>query len=110
MTAEQLTVQAGQLSEAGQYAEAISLVQQALAIHERVLGPAHPATASSLSDLAALYRATGAYAEAEPLFQRALAIHEQVLGPEHLDTAGHFSNRALSRQDLSTRLRKALSE
>jgi tetratricopeptide (TPR) repeat protein len=51
------------------------------------LGPQHPDTATSLNNLAGLYRAQGKYAEAEPLYLRALEIREQQLGPQHPDTA-----------------------
>jgi hypothetical protein len=39
--------------------------------------------ASSLSNLAELYRGQGQNAKAEPLYQRALTIFEKVLGPEY---------------------------
>ena len=72
---------------------------RALAIHEKALGPEHPATAQSLGSLAGLYAATGAYAKAEPLMLRALAIQEKALGPEHPGTAMSLeqSRRALRR-------------
>jgi tetratricopeptide (TPR) repeat protein len=47
------------------------------------LGPEHPLTASSLSNLALLYKAQGKYEQAEPLYERALAIMERQLGPKH---------------------------
>ena len=62
---------------------------------EKALGPEHPDTATSLNNLAELYRATGAYAQAEPLYKRALAITEKALGPEHPDTATSLNNLAL---------------
>ncbi|HLG77519.1 MAG TPA: tetratricopeptide repeat protein, partial [Ktedonobacteraceae bacterium] len=80
--------------ERAQYEEAEPLSQRALAIREQVLGPEHPATATSLNTLAALYWAQGKYEQAEPLSQRALAIREQVLGPEHPDTAISLNNLA----------------
>ena len=43
------------------------LHQRALAIREKTLGPEHPHVATSLNNLAALYRAQGRYAEAEPV-------------------------------------------
>jgi tetratricopeptide (TPR) repeat protein len=63
------------------------LYQRALTIREQQLGPHHPDTASSLNNLAALYRAQGKDEQAEPLFKQALAIREQQLGPQHPDTA-----------------------
>ena len=70
----------------GQYALARPLLKGALAIHEKILGPEHPDTATSLNNLAGLYHAEGQYARARPLFERALTIKEKVLGPEHPDT------------------------
>ena len=76
------------------YEKAKPLCQRALAIREKVLGPEHPDTAQSLSNLAGLYNSQGLYAKAEPLFQRALVIREKVLGPEHPDTAQSLNNLA----------------
>ena len=58
-----------------------------LLIDLRVPGREHPDVATSLNNLALLYRAQGRFAEAEPLNKRALAIHEKVLGGEHQDVA-----------------------
>ena len=80
---------------AGQYADAQSPIEHALALWEKALGPEHPDVALSLNNLAALYRVRGRYAEAEPLFQRALAIREKVLGPEHPDVAMSLNNLAV---------------
>ena len=52
---------------AAAYAEAEPLLQRAVAIGEKALGPDHPDLATSLNNLAKLYQATGRYAEAEPL-------------------------------------------
>ena len=43
--------------------------------------------ATSLNNLAELYRVQGQYAEAEPLYKRVLAIKENALGPEHPNVA-----------------------
>ena len=48
--------------------------KRSLAIREKSLGPNHPAVATSLNNLARLYRAQGRYADAEPLLQ-AIAGH-----------------------------------
>jgi tetratricopeptide (TPR) repeat protein len=76
------------------YAAARPLFERALAIYEQALGPAHPATAASLNNLAELFRAQGDYAAARPLFERALAVHEQALGPAHPATAASLNNLA----------------
>jgi tetratricopeptide (TPR) repeat protein len=75
----------------GTYLAAQPLYERALAIREKVLGPEHPETASSLNNLALLLQAQGDLAGARPLFERALAIREKVLGREHPDTASSLS-------------------
>ncbi len=50
--------------------------------------------ATSLNNLAFMYREQGKYAEAEPLYQRALAIVEKALGPEHPTVATALENYA----------------
>ena len=50
------------------------LYRRSLAIYQKSLGLNHPYVATSLNNLAALYRAQGRYADAEPLYKRSLAI------------------------------------
>src|SRR5215210_88011 len=78
----------------GEYAEAQPLLERALGIYEKMLGPEHPDTALSLNNLAGLLQAQGDYEEARPLLERALGIYEKVLGPEHPDTALSLNNLA----------------
>ena len=67
--ATQLLMQAGNyLEQSAQYAQAEPLYQGALAICEKMLGPEHPSTATTLHELAVLYGDQGKYEEAEPLF------------------------------------------
>jgi tetratricopeptide (TPR) repeat protein len=82
------------LYQGGDYRSAEPPLTRALAIREKVLGPEHPDVATSLNNLASLYRAQGRYAEAEPPLTRALAIREKVLGPEHPDVATSLNNLA----------------
>ena len=72
------------------YAE--PLYQRVIAIFETALGPAHPNVATSLNNLAELYRAQGKYADAEPLYQRSFWIFLQRLGPEHPTVRQAFGN------------------
>jgi tetratricopeptide (TPR) repeat protein len=58
------------------------------------LGREHPAVATSLNGLAALYYSQGRYSEAEPLYGRSLAIREQQLGSEHPHVAASLNNLA----------------
>jgi tetratricopeptide (TPR) repeat protein len=85
---------AGVYYRQGRYAEAEPLCQRALRDRERVLGPEHPDTLTSVNNLAGLYVSQGRYAEAEPLYQRGLRDGERVLGPEHPDTLASLSNLA----------------
>ena len=84
----------------GAYAKAEPLLQEALRIYQRVLGPEHPETAEGLNNLGALYSAMGAYAKAEPFFQGALRIRQRVLGSEHSDTAQSLNNLAMLYRDM----------
>ena len=77
----------------GEYAKAEPLYE-ALRIFQKVLGPEHPDTATSLNNLAELYQDMGEYAKAEPLLQEALRIRQKVLGSEHPDTATSLNNLA----------------
>ena len=76
------------------FQEARPLYERALAIREKLLGPEHPDTATSLNQLALLLQDQGDLAGARPLHERALAIREKVLGPEHPDTAVSLNNLA----------------
>jgi tetratricopeptide (TPR) repeat protein len=82
------------LLQGAKLSQAENVLNQALAIRERVLGPDHPSTASSCNNLAGVYDAQSRYSEAEPLHQRALAIYERVLGPDHPNTANSCNNLA----------------
>ncbi len=74
---------------------AISLAWLTVLSDTQILGPEHPATGTSLNDLAELYHGQGRYAQAEPLSRRALAIFEKALGPEHPNVAISLYNLAL---------------
>ncbi len=77
----------------GNYPEAEK--QWAAALKEAEgFGPQDPRLATSLNNLAQVYRAQGRYAEAEPLYKRALAIQEKALGPDHPSVAKSLNNLA----------------
>ncbi|MEL6385029.1 MAG: CHAT domain-containing tetratricopeptide repeat protein, partial [Cyanobacteria bacterium J06626_18] len=59
------------------------------------LGERHPQVATSLDNLAGLYRAQGRYSEAEPLQLDALAIRREQLGERHPEVATSLNNLAL---------------
>ncbi|KAJ5970810.1 FabD/lysophospholipase-like protein [Penicillium vulpinum] len=84
----------------GRYREAKSMYQIVLEYREKVLGPDHPDTLTSVSNLALVLSRLGEYEEAEALHQRALQDRERILGPDHPDTLISFNNLAsvLTRQ------------
>lgn len=89
-----LTLAGWYLRERALYAQAELLLQRALVIQEQALGHDHLDIASSLNNLARLYRDLGKDEQSEPLLQRALAIQEQVLGSMHPSTATTLNNLA----------------
>ncbi len=68
---------AGVYQAQGNYAEAESLYQQALAIVKKTLGPDHPYVATVLENMADLYKKTGRLDEAKRLEARAKAIRSR---------------------------------
>ena len=82
-----------QAYQQGRYGEAEEYFSAALKGAEN-FGPEDPHLATSLNNLAVLYRTQSKYTEAEPLYQRALAIREKALGPEHPHVATSLNNLA----------------
>lgn len=81
--ARELLRQANDLAEQGKHAEVIPLAEQALAIHERLLGPDHRALVHVLWRLGTAHQVRGDQGRAALRFARGLAITEQAHGPEH---------------------------
>jgi tetratricopeptide (TPR) repeat protein len=75
--------------------EAEQLFQQALVIRQQALPEGHPDIATSLNDLALLYKVQNRLSEAEPLFQQALAIWQQALPEGHPHIATSLNNLAM---------------
>ncbi len=61
----------------GKYAEAEPLFKRALAIEEKALGPDHPDLATTLENMADLYKKTGRLDEAKRFEERAQAIRSR---------------------------------
>jgi Tfp pilus assembly protein PilF len=74
------------------YADARRYYERALAIEEKLLGPDHPDTTTSLNNLGLLLKSQGDLAAARPYYERALAIREKSLGPHHSHTAKSLNN------------------
>ncbi len=64
-------------------------------MRQQLLGDNHPHVATSLNNLAELYRSQGRYTEAEPLYSEALQICEQSLGIAHPTTMTVRGNYAI---------------
>lgn len=77
------------------YDEAERLYKLSLKIFESSLGSEHASVATTLSNLASLYRAQGRLKEAEPLYRHALLSYERALGPEHPLVADNLNNLAV---------------
>ena len=87
--------------EAAQYPEALALKEQAVTFAEQVHDPDHPSIATTLNNLAALYKALSRYEEAEPLYLRSLEIKEKALGKDHPSVAITLNNLAALYEALS---------
>jgi tetratricopeptide (TPR) repeat protein len=74
---------------------ALECYLQALTIRQKVLGPEHPDTATSLTSVAALYRTQRKTAEADKCYRQALSIRRSTLGPEHPNTAAVLNELGL---------------
>jgi len=71
------------------------MYEEMLQILEAALSPQHPDVATTLNNIAGLYRQMGDYEKALPLYQKALEINEKVFGPQHPDVAITLNNIAL---------------
>jgi CHAT domain-containing protein/Tfp pilus assembly protein PilF len=79
----------------GRYSEAVERARQVLEIRKEALGEKHPDYATSLHNLASVYRDMGEYARAEPLYGQALRIDKEALGEKHPGYAQSLNNLAL---------------
>ncbi len=91
-TAQQLRSQADHFFERGDYASAKLLLEQALAIQERVLGENHLDHVELLKKLAGVNEKLGQPSAVLPLLERVVDIHIQVLGYGHPNTLLAMSN------------------
>ena len=64
-------------------------------MRKKLLGDEHPDVATSLNDLALLYKNQGRYDDAELLYIQALDIRKKLLGDKHYDVALSLNNLAV---------------
>ena len=67
------------------------MARQALAARQRVLGPEHPDTLASMSNLSIQLAQLGQHEAAADMARQALAAQQRVLGPEHPDSRHSMS-------------------
>jgi tetratricopeptide (TPR) repeat protein len=91
---ERLDSQAVLLYQQGKYTKSLSVAKEAVRVAEATFGPEHHNVATSLNNLAEIYRHQGNFAEAEPLYKRAVNIDEKTLGPDHTEVAATLTNLA----------------
>lgn len=72
--------------------EAIPLLDQALTLRRRLLGPEHRDLIATLHNLSRAYRDVGRLEDAERLQREELALRLRLLGPDHPDTATSFNS------------------
>ena len=80
LQAEMFTVIGRTYERMGLNGKALPLLEQALAIGRRTLGPAHVRIAQSLNDLGVLQREQGNFEAAEPLLAESLGMRRALLG------------------------------
>lgn len=85
------SVEVQKLIEAGKFPEAQTLAEKALATREQALGPDHAEVASSLTQLASIWRNRRDLAKAETLSQRALTIAEKIPAPGHPELGAMYN-------------------
>ncbi len=91
---KELGIKANALYQQRRYSEAVKVDKEILKVTEKTFGTDHPRVATSLNNLAGLYRAQGKYGEAAPLCKRSLRILEKALGKDHPDVAESLNNLA----------------
>ena len=84
----------------GRHTEARALMEEALALDETRLGPAHPKVAGSLASLGLLIKDGGDPMTARLLFERALQIYETTLGDRHPHVASVSNSLGVVLEDL----------
>ena len=87
------------LESSGQYYKAEQMHRQVLELRKVVLGPEHPDTLTSMSNVARALSDQGNYREAEQMHRQVLELDKIVLGPEHPDTLTSMSHIAQALSD-----------
>ena len=76
----------------GEYKTAEKVVRMSVEARERVLGPEHPHTLTSVSQLGSVLKNQDKYEKAKAMHRRALKGREKILEPKHSHTFTSVSN------------------
>jgi tetratricopeptide (TPR) repeat protein/CHAT domain-containing protein len=91
---QQLNEQAVELYHQGKFDDAVIVAEQALELTLSLNHGDHPAVATSLNNLAELYRSQGRYEQAEPLYEQALDMIKRLFNGDHPAVATSLNNLA----------------
>jgi non-specific serine/threonine protein kinase/serine/threonine-protein kinase len=86
LQAKMMVTLAQSYADLGIYSRAQALVERAVGIQQRIIGPEHRDTLSSMRLLATILRLRQRYDESENLIRQTLAIERRVLGAEDPET------------------------
>jgi CHAT domain-containing protein/tetratricopeptide (TPR) repeat protein len=91
----ELTNQAIELGDKGDYVKAIAIAEKAVTQAKIEYGENHKEYANSLNTLGVMYIKTGQYKKTELLYLQATEIRKRILGDKHPDYANSLSNLGL---------------
>ena len=91
---QMMTVMGQVYGNLGLYARAEALLRQGLDVRHHVLGPDHPDTLKSISNVGEILFKEARYPEAEQLARQAFEAQRRLLGPENPDTLTSMADLA----------------
>jgi tetratricopeptide (TPR) repeat protein len=91
---------AGVYNNQGEYVKALEWYEKGLAIELKTLGPDHPSTATSYSNMAVLCYNMEEYKKSLEYFETALKIRLKSLGPSHPHVTDTRENIEVLKQKL----------
>lgn len=86
--------QVSELVNLRKYEEALKICMQHSTLVKKYYGEQHPATYSSLNNLALIMKQTGNLKEAQELYERIVKGYEQLFGKKHISTIIVMQNLA----------------
>jgi tetratricopeptide (TPR) repeat protein len=84
----------------GEYQEAITFYEKALAVQQQSIPPNHPDLAISYMGIGSVFYSMGAYPKALEYYEKALVIQQQSLPPNHPSLASSYNNIGAVYEDM----------